>query len=171
MKKNSLFLFLLLSMFSYKSFAAAHFTLESPAFKLNTMIPNQYTCSGTDISPPLTWHDVPPNTQSLALVVEDPDAPNGVFTHWFLYNIQPSVMKLDAGSPVPEGAANIKNSWGSLKYRGPCPPMGTHRYVFKLYALDNVLSLNVIATTDEALKAMTGHVLGSSELVGLYQKF
>lgn len=169
MKKYSFLLFLVLGLFNYKNFAAK-FVLESPAFKLNTMIPTEYTCSGADTSPPLTWRDVPPNTQSFALVVEDPDAPTGVWTHWVLFNIHPSVMKLDPGTSVPEGAGTTKNSWGSLGYRGPCPPMGAHSYVFKLYALDKVLSMGTGATKDDVLNAMTGHVIGSSELIGLYQK-
>lgn len=167
MKKYALLL--LLYLFNYENFAA-NLTLESPAFKLNTMIPAQYTCNGADISPPLTWQGVPPNTQSLALIVEDPDAPTGVWTHWVLFNIRPTVMNLGAGSLVPEGAETTKNSWDSPGYRGPCPPFGAHHYIFKLYALDNVLSLGTGASKDDVLKAMTGHVIGSSELVGLYQK-
>ena len=111
MKKYSLILFLIVWIFNYKIFAA-DFTLESPAFKLNTMIPAQYTCNGTGESPPLTWYHIPPKTQSLALIVEDPDAPNGVWTHWVLFNISPKLTKLDDGSPTPGGAANGKNSWG-----------------------------------------------------------
>lgn len=170
MKKYSLILFLLLYVFNYKIFAES-FSLESSAFKLNTMIPIQYTCFGTNESPPLNWHDIPEKTQSLALVVEDPDSPNGVWTHWVLFNISPKVTQLDAATPVPEGASNAKNSWGGLGYRGPCPDLGVHRYIFKLYALDKVLNLGQGTTSDLVLNAMTGHVLGSSELVGLYQKF
>jgi len=167
MKKYSLFL--LLIMIGYNTFAA-NFTLESPAFELNTMIPDQYTCSGEDLSPPLTWNHVPSKTQSFALVVEDPDSPTGVWTHWLLFNIPANITKLAAGSPAPEGASMGNNSWGSLGYRGPCPPIGAHRYVFKLYALDKVLILGNGAPKDTILQAMTGHVIGTAELVGLYQK-
>lgn len=171
MKKISLIVFLLLYLFNYKIFAAAEkLTLESSAFKLNTMIPAEFTCNGVDHSPPLEWHNAPAKTQSFALVMQDPDAPNGVWTHWIVFNIPAKVTQLDTGSPVPEGAANGNNSWGGLGYRGPCPPLGAHRYVFKLYAMDNVLALGEGATSDTILQAMTGHVLASAELVGLYQK-
>lgn len=169
MKKYSLHWFLLFCLYHTTSFAG-YFTLESPAFKLNTMIPAQYTCNGADQSPPLNWRAAPPKTQSFALVVEDPDAPSGTWTHWVLFNIPPNILKLDAGSPVPAGAMSAKNSWGSLNYRGPCPPFGAHRYIFKLYAMDNVLSLGVEQEPDTVLQAMTGHVLDSTELIGLYQK-
>lgn len=169
MKKYSVFLFLLLSMAHSISFASA-FTLESPAFKLNTMIPVQYTCNGTDKSPPLTWHNAPAKTQSFVLIVQDPDAPNGIWTHWILFNIPSTVTKLDTGAMLPDGAANGKNSWDNLDYHGPCPPLGAHRYIFKLYAMDNILSEENGANADRVLSAMTGHVLDSAELVGLYQK-
>lgn len=169
MKKYSLILFLLLCTVHYKSFAE-NLTLESPAFKINTFIPNEYTCNGLDQSPPLVWNNIPPNTQSFALIVEDPNAPSGIWTHWILFNIPPTVKQLEAGAPVPPGAANGKNSWGGLGYRGPCPPsIAVHSYVFKLYALDIVLSLGEGTTRDLLLDAMTGHVIGSAELTGFYQ--
>lgn len=144
--------------------------LESMAFKTNTFIPNDYSCKGNDASPPLNWSDIPAKTQSLALVVEDPEAANGgVWTHWVLYNIPPSVTKLDAASPVPTGAQQSKNSWDTVGYRGPCPPASVHHYVFKLYALDKVLNVESDASKDDVLNAMTGHVLESAELVGLFQ--
>lgn len=170
MKKYSLLLFLLLSMIHYKSFAHG-FTLESSGFQMNSMIPNQYTCKGKDQSPPLTWKSMPPKTKSLVLIVEDPDATNGVWTHWILFNIPPTVHQLAAGGPVPPGASTAKNSWGELGYRGPCPTLGAHAYHFKLYALDTLLNLNNDATRDALLNAITSHVLGSTELVGLYQVF
>jgi Raf kinase inhibitor-like YbhB/YbcL family protein len=169
MKKYSLFLFLFLSLFHYKMFAGT-FTLESSAFKMNSMIPAEYTCDGADKSPPLTWHDVPPNTKSLVLIMNDPNAADSPWTHWVIFNIQPSLDKMDAGSPVPEGADTVNNSWNVLKYRGPCPPFGAHRYVFKLYALDIVLHMKPGATRDDVLNEMTGHVVGTAELGGIYQK-
>ena len=170
MKKFSVILFLLLYIFNYKIFAAESFTLESSAFKLNALIPDVHTCTGADQSPPLAWHNAPAKSQSFALIMQDPDAPNGVWTHWILFNIPPNVTEIGAGSPVPQGAANGKNSWGGLGYRGPCPPLGAHRYVFKIYALDIVLPIGEGATATTILDAMTGHVLGSSALTGLYQK-
>ncbi|MBI2786029.1 MAG: YbhB/YbcL family Raf kinase inhibitor-like protein [Legionella longbeachae] len=170
MKKYSLFLLLSLSVFHSNSFAA-HLTIESPAFKKNSMIPAQYTCDGKDESPPLTWRNIPKNTQSLTLIIEDPDAPDEAWNHWILFNIAPTMNKLDAGSPVPPGAANAKNSWGGLDYRGPCPSIGAHSYHFKLYALDKELTLGDNTTRDLVQNAMTGHVIASAELVGLYQRF
>jgi hypothetical protein len=160
-----LFLFLLCS---FKTFAAV-FSLTSPAFEANGMIPIVFTCYGANKSPPLIWQNVPTNTQSLALIAEDPDAPGGTWTHWILFNISPTVKQLNINEQL-EGTALAKNSWGNSKYQGPCPPMGTHRYVFTLYALDKVLSLNNGAATNTALDAMTGHVIGSAVYTGLYQK-
>jgi Raf kinase inhibitor-like YbhB/YbcL family protein len=162
-------LFVLLCMFNCKNFAT-NLTLESPAFKLNTMIPVEYTCEGTNKSPPLVWQNIPPKTKSLTLILEDPDAPNGTWTHWILFNIPPTVHQLDAGSSAPKGAVNGINSWGKLGYGGPCPPIGAHSYLFKLYALDTFLTLDESTTANKVLDAMTGHVLGSAVLLGLYQK-
>lgn len=169
MKKNIVLLFTLFSLLHTGAFAAK-FALESSAFQLNSLIPTQYTCSGTDTSPPLNWSNIPANTKSLALIVTDPDAPSGTWTHWILFNISPTITKLDAGSPVPPGAATGVNSWGTQGYRGPCPTLGAHGYVFTLYALDKVLDLGDGTTNSIVSDAMTSHVLGSAELVGLYQK-
>ncbi|MCW8397404.1 YbhB/YbcL family Raf kinase inhibitor-like protein [Legionella sp. PATHC038] len=170
MKKYSLLLFFAFSFFHCHGFANT-FTIESPSFKMNSMIPDQYTCSGVDQSPPLTWQNIPSNTQSLALVVDDPDAAEGTWSHWIVFNIPPTVKELGAGGPIPPGAANAKNSWGGLGYRGPCPPFGlAHSYHFKLYALDTVLTLGDGTTRDILLNAMTGHVIGNAELIGLYQR-
>ena len=171
MKKHPLWLSLFLCAFFYNSFAAQPFTLESSAFQPNAMIPAQFSCDGANTSPPLTWHNAPDKTQSFALVVEDPDAPDGPWMHWILFNIPPTITKLDAGAPVPDGAASGKNSWGAIGYRGPCPPIGAHSYVFKLYALDKVLNLSSGADKDTVLNTMTGHVIGNAKLSGLYQKF
>ncbi|CAM2888603.1 phosphatidylethanolamine-binding protein [Legionella steigerwaltii] len=172
MKKYSLLLLLALSFFHCSSFANT-FTIESSSFKMNSMIPDQYTCNGLDQSPPLSWYNIPPNTQSLALVVDDPDATGGTWTHWIVIDIPPTTKELGAGGPIPPGAANAKNSWGGLGYRGPCPPPlgGVHTYHFKLYALDTVLNLGDGTTRDIVLDKMTGHVIGTAELVGLYQNF
>lgn len=170
MKNYSLLLFLVLSAFQHNSFAD-NFSIDSSAFKMNSMIPAQFTCDGTNVSPPLAWHHIPKNTQSLVLILEDPDAPNGVWSHWIVFNIPPTITQLGAQSPVPPGAANAKNSWGGLGYRGPCPPIGAHSYHFKIYALDTVLGLGDDTTRELVLNAMTGHVIANSELVGLYQRF
>jgi Raf kinase inhibitor-like YbhB/YbcL family protein len=169
MKKCFLLLFLIIGMINYQAFAK-EFSLESPAFKLNTMIPKLYTCDGSNISPPLVWQGAPPNTQSFVLIVDDPDSATGSWIHWVLYNIPPDLTKLDARRPVPDGASTGKNSWGILSYQGPCPPIRLHRYVFKLYALDTRLSLENAPTKDAVFRAMTDHVIGSSELIGLYQR-
>ncbi|CBJ10768.1 putative phosphatidylethanolamine-binding protein [Legionella longbeachae NSW150] len=157
-------------MIHYESFARG-FTLESPAFQKNSIIPTQYTCKGADQSPPLAWYNIPPKTQSLVLIVDDPDAEGGVWTHWILFNIPPTITKLDAGSPIPPGASTAKNSWGALGYRGPCPPVGAHSYHFKLYALNTVIDLGNNTSRDDLLNAIIGHVIESSDLVGIYQSF
>jgi len=169
MKRTVLVLGLSFSLISVNLFAAP-FALESSAFKLNSLIPDEFTCHGKNSSPPLAWEHIPPNTQSLALVVTDPDAPAGTWTHWVVFNIPASVHQLDAAGPLPKGAVQAQNSWGSSDYRGPCPPMGMHRYVFTLYALDKPLSLNEGVAKEVALDAMTGHVIGTAQWIGLYQK-
>jgi Raf kinase inhibitor-like YbhB/YbcL family protein len=167
MKKFNLFFLLIFCTF--KSFAAL-FSLASPAFEANGMIPKVFTCNGTNKSPPFFWHNIPEKTLSLALVAQDPDAPSGAWTHWILFNIPPTMNNLSVDAALPEGAAIAKNSWGNAKYQGPCPSLGAHRYIFTLYALDKVMGLNNGVATNTALDAMTGHVIGSAVLTGLYQK-
>lgn len=169
MKKYSLVLFILLFVFNCKIFAIEQFTLESSAFQLNTMIPSDYTCSGVDKSPPLTWHNAPGKTQSFALIMQDPNATHGVWTHWVVFNIPATTTQIDAGT-TPQGSLEGKNSWEGLGYRGPCPPLGAHSYVFTLYAMDKVLDLGEGATANTIEHAMTGHVLDHAVLTGLYQK-
>jgi len=163
------FLLVILAILHGQSYADP-FTLESSAFKMNSLIPTQYTCNGADQSPPLSWSNIPTKTQSFALVVEDPNAPGGVWTHWLVFNIPLDVVGFDAGSAMPKGAISAKNSWNTIGYKGPCPPIGMHNYSFKIFALDTVLNVAEGAQKDKILDAMTGHVLGSAELVGLYQK-
>lgn len=165
---NKYCLWFLLLCGSSQNFAAG-FSLASPAFEANGMIPIVFTCNGSDKSPPLLWQDVPANTVSLALVVEDPDAPSGPWTHWIVFNIPPTTTSLESNS-LPEGALLALNSWGNAKYQGPCPSLGAHRYVFTLYALDKMLTLNNGVATRTALDSMTSHVIGSAVLGGLYQK-
>jgi Raf kinase inhibitor-like YbhB/YbcL family protein len=150
--------------------------IRSPAFAHQQEIPSRFTCEGEDVSPPLEWSGVPPEAKSLALVVDDPDAPDPkapkrTWVHWVLYDIPPSATSLpeDAGSAIPEGSRAGKNDWHNTVWGGPCPPIGRHRYFFKLYALDRRLGLND-ATKPELERAMRGHVLAKSELIGTYQK-
>jgi len=152
--------------------------LSSTAFALNADIPSQYTCEGHDQSPPLAWSGVPPGTRSLALIVDDPDAPDPAaarmtWVQWVVYNLPPDTSGLAAGatgSRLPAGAREGLNDWQREGYGGPCPPVGRHRYVFKLYALDAVLSAPKPATKARLEKAMQGHILARSEFVGYYRK-
>ncbi len=141
--------------------------VKSPAFKNNQMIPSKYTCDGQEINPPLTIEDIPPETESLALVLEDPDAPRGTFDHWIVWNIAPTG-KIEENS-VP-GVVGL-NSSGEPEYNSMCPPSGTHRYFFKVYALDTKLNLKPWLTRKKELeKAMQGHILAKGELIGLYRR-
>ena len=148
--------------------------LESTAFTANDLIPSKYTCDKQDISPPLIWDEVPENTQSFALICDDPDAPMGTFVHWVLYNIPPESRQLIEAIPKQQelsiGGIQGKNDFGKIGYGGPCPPRGTHRYFFKLYAIDRKLQLKPGATKDELLKAMAGHQLATAEIIGQYQR-
>lgn len=146
------------------------FIIESPAFKAQTMIPELYTCQGKDISPPLTWKAAGLNAQSYVLIVDDPDAPGGTWVHWILFNIPGNLTQLAAGTTLPPGTVSGLNSWGTTGYRGPCPPSGTHHYVFKFYALDTLLDLPSNTTAQELMQAMQGHILAKRELIGLYKK-
>lgn len=140
----------------------------SSAFENGKSIPKKYTCSGTDVSPPLTFSDIPSGTKSLALIVDDPDAPMGTFVHWVAWNIGPDVKELAEGTAVSHQG---KNGFADTKYRGPCPPPGKpHRYYFKLYALDTLLSLSDGAQKSELLSAMEGHIIGKAELMGTFQR-
>ena len=141
--------------------------LTSPAFTHQAIIPQKYTCQGKDISPPLTISDIPEGAISLALITDDPDAPMGTWNHWLIWNIKPTKEIKEDSAPGTQG----KNSWGRNNYGGPCPPRGKHRYIFKLYALDSKLDLPVGATKSELEKAMVGHILEQTELLGSYQKY
>ena len=144
-------------------------TIASPAFPHNGMIPSKHTCDGTDVNPPLSFDNIPEKSKSLALIVDDPDAPRGTWVHWVAWNIGPGTRKI-AENSVPRGARQGTNDFRKQAYGGPCPPSGTHRYFFKLYALDTSLSLNAGATKAQLEEAMKGHVLGLSELIGLYRR-
>ena len=153
-------------------------SLKSDSFSHEGEIPTRHTCEGDDISPPLSWSGVPEGTESLALVVEDPDAPDPkspklIWAHWVLYNLPVAVEGLAEGidsETLPRGTLPGKNDWGRTGYAGPCPPIGRHRYFHKLYALDTVLPDLDVPTGKELEKAMEGHILAQAELMGTYQK-
>lgn len=151
-------------------------TLTSAAFPDGGSIPSRYTCQGADQSPPLEWHGIPAGTQSLALIVDDPDAPDPAaprmtWVHWVLYNLPPSCGSLPEGvGPLPAGAREGTNDWKRAGYGGPCPPIGRHRYFHKLYALDTMLPDLGRPDKFRLEKAMQGHILAQAELIGTYQK-
>ena len=153
-------------------------TLTSSAFSHNGSIPTQYTCEGSDISPDLSWGEVPPETKSLVLILDDPDAPDPAaprltWVHWVLYNIPANATGLPqavAAKALPAGTKEGLNDWKRTGYGGPCPPIGRHRYFHKLYALDVVLPDLGRATKVDIEKAMKGHVLAEAQLIGTYQK-
>jgi hypothetical protein len=137
-------------------------------FKDNERIPSKYTCDGKNINPPLEFTDVPKNTKSLVLIVDDPDSPSGVFTHWILWNILPGTKSIKENS-VPTGAEEGTNDFGNVGYGGPCPHSGTHRYKFALYALDTKLNFSN-GTKDSLEKAMKGHIIDKAILTGIYSR-
>lgn len=143
--------------------------LTSPAFTNNSNLPAKHTCDGQRINPPLTISEVPANAQSLALISDDPDAPGGTFVHWVVWNIDPKTTEIKENN-VPVGANLGNTSFGTTGYGAPCPPSGTHRYYFKIYALDIKLDLTPNAGADNLQKAMQGHILDSAEIIGLYQR-
>ena len=143
--------------------------IASAAFERNSSIPKKYTCDGENVNPPLTFSGVPENAKSLALIMDDPDAPRGTWVHWTMWNIDPSTINITVDS-VPAGAVEGTTSSGKSVYGGPCPPSGTHHYYFKLYALDTILDLNKSSEKQELESAIEGHVLGQAELVGLYSR-
>lgn len=143
--------------------------ITSSAFENDAKIPQKYTCDGENINPPLLFSQVPQNAKSLVLIMDDPDAPMGTFVHWVLYNIPPSTSEIKEDS-MPGEASVGRNSGGRSDYIGPCPPSGTHRYFFKLYALDSVLSLDGNSGKKEVEDAMTGHILEQAQLIGLYSR-
>ena len=141
-------------------------TVKSPAFEKNKLIPSKYTCDGEEVSPPLIVEGIPEKTKSLALIMEDPDAPAGLFIHWLVWNIPPTNEIQENSVPGTEGLnTNKKNS-----YHGPCPPGGTHRYYFKVYALGTHLNLGTFSDKEVLENAMQNHILAYGELIGLYRR-
>jgi len=149
-------------------------TVTSMAFEEGGMIPRQYTCDGADISPPLSFSGVPEKSTSLALIADDPDAPMGTWVHWVLFNIPPDTTGLPENVPpdqtLANGAKHGVSDFGKFGYGGPCPPSGTHRYYFKLYALDAMLDLSGRVTKKNLLSAMEGHILAEGQLMGKYRR-
>jgi Raf kinase inhibitor-like YbhB/YbcL family protein len=149
--------------------------LTSSAFKNGQPIPSQYTCDGKNISPPLTWNGAPGNTESLALIVDDPDAPRGVWTHWVVFDLPANASELPEAAAksgsLPGNAKEGLNDFKHASYDGPCPPAGQeHRYFFKIYALDAALSLPSGASRKDVEAAMTKHILAQGQLMGTYQR-
>lgn len=144
-------------------------TITSTAFENYGPIPRDYTCEGNNYSPPLTFSQTPKEAQSLALIVEDPDSSNGTFIHWILYNIPPSTLQL-LKNQVPTNSIQGMTDFGKASYGGPCPASGTHRYFFKLFALDTVLNMPSGVTKKILEEKMKGHILDTAELIGLYLK-
>lgn len=140
-----------------------------PTFANNCPIPQEFTCDGQDTSPRLVFSDIPENAVSLALVLHDPDAPAGDWVHWLVWNISPKTTSIDEGEVPPE-AIEGTTSAGSQGYHGPCPPSGTHHYIFDLYALDTSLKLPAQATVADLKTAMTNHILGQASLTGIYAR-
>jgi hypothetical protein len=150
-------------------------SLTSSAFENGAAIPSLYTCQGQDISPPLSWAGVPAGTASLVLIIDDPDAPDPAapkmtWVHWVVFNLPPDINGLEEAAKLPAGAAAGLNDWKVSHYKGPCPPVGRHRYFHKLYALDIVLDGLRNPTKAQVERAMAGHILDQAELVGTFRK-
>jgi Raf kinase inhibitor-like YbhB/YbcL family protein len=148
--------------------------ISSTAFQDGGLIPAKFTCDGANISPPLTWSSLPITTKSVALIVDDPDAPGKTWVHWVVYDLPAGNTQLAEGvatqEAVPGGGKQGTNDFRTIGYGGPCPPSGTHRYFFKLYALDVESPVKPGATKEDLLKAMEGHILDQGELMGKYQR-
>ncbi len=149
--------------------------IKSTAFVEGGTIPKKYTCEGPNISPPLSWTQPPEGTKSLVLICDDPDAPMGTWVHWVLYGLSPNTLELPEDVPgkkeVLGGAKQGTNGFRRIGYGGPCPPGGTHRYFFKLYAIDSELDFSAGATKDEVLRDIEGHILAEGQLMGRYTGF
>jgi Raf kinase inhibitor-like YbhB/YbcL family protein len=149
-------------------------SLKSPSFKEGEMIPLRFTCDGEDLSPELAWDSIPEKCQTLAIICDDPDAPMGTWVHWIIYNIPADLAGLEEGIPpddiLPNGAKQGNNGWRRIGYGGPCPPGGTHRYFFKIYALDTELDLEPGASKFQLIDAMEDHILAQGQLMGRYSR-
>lgn len=159
-----------LALAALSSYAEANMsktlTVTSTAFEAGKAIPAEYTCDGGEKTPPLSWSNVPAQAKSIAILVEDPDAPKGTFTHWMVTNIPPTETSLSENGSLPQGAVAAKNDKGATGYAGPCPPSGTHHYHFRVFALDKTLAHTT--SRAEFLHAIKGHVLAQGDLMGTY---
>ncbi|HEY3290484.1 MAG TPA: YbhB/YbcL family Raf kinase inhibitor-like protein [Anaerolineae bacterium] len=148
--------------------------ISSSAFVAGQPIPSKYTCDGQNVSVPLAWSDAPANTKAFALITDDPDAPGRIFVHWVIFNIPVTSQALTEGvktdKVLADGTRQGNNDASRSGYMGPCPPSGVHHYYFKLYALDSMLTLEAGATKDQLLKAMQGHILAQTEIIGTYSR-
>ena len=148
--------------------------ITSRAFEDGGKIPSKYTCDGEDISPPLQWEAVPDGTASIAVISDDPDAPMGSWVHWVLFNLPPDTRELKENFPddetLADGTRQGITDFGATGYGGPCPPSGTHRYFFKIYALDKKIDVAIIVDKAQLLQEMEGHILGEGQLMGKYQR-
>lgn len=146
-------------------------TLTSTVITNQSTIPTTYSCDGKNVSPPLKWSNVPDKTASFALILSDPDAPKGMFYHWVIFNIPPHIKQLlEDAANIPAETIIAKNSWGNHEYGGPCPPKGTtHRYQFKLYALDTMLTLDTNADAQSVMAAMQNHILATATLTATFK--
>jgi Raf kinase inhibitor-like YbhB/YbcL family protein len=160
--------------FSAREGYAMELDIRSSAFEEGEFIPKKYTCDGEDVSPPLSWRQPPKETKSIVLICDDPDAPMGTWVHWVLFGISPDTLELPEGishdKEVLGGAKHGLNDFRKYGYGGPCPPGGTHRYFFKLYAVDIEVGLNAGATKNEVLDAIKGHILAEGQLMGRYSR-
>jgi len=149
-------------------------SVSSSAFKEGGMIPAKYTCDGNDLSAPLAWSGIPEGTKSIAVISDDPDAPVGTWVHWVMWNIPAAAIGLEEGvsakPQLPDGSRQGLSDFGRPGYGGPCPPSGTHRYYFKVYALDTMLDLPSNARKADLVKAMKGHILAEGQLMGKYSR-
>lgn len=143
--------------------------LLSSAFAQQQQIPDRYTCRGENVNPPLQFLEVPESAKSLVLIVDDPDAPGGTWVHWVVFNMEPRTLGIEENKKATSGIEGV-NSFGNIQYSGPCPPSGTHRYFFRLYALDTLLDFTKSVDKEAVEKAMQGHILDQAELVGLVSK-
>jgi hypothetical protein len=160
--------------FSEREGYAMELDIRSSAFEEGELIPIKYTCDGEDVSPPLSWTQPPKEAKSMVLICDDPDAPMGTWVHWVLFGLSPDTLELAEGisheKDVLGGAKQGLNDFRKYGYGGPCPPGGTHRYFFKLYAVDTHVSLNAGATKNEVLNAIKGHILAEGQLMGRYSR-
>lgn len=168
--KALLFLLTIVFFLSINLFGKeAQMKISSIAFGHNGHIPKKYTCDGSDVNPPLKFEQIPANARSLALIVDDPDAPMGTWVHWVVWNIDPETTEIKENF-VPTGSKLGMNDFGKHDYGGPCPPSETHRYFFKLYALDTILNISPGAGKTALESSMKGHILAEAQLIGLYKR-